>query len=158
MRHLLGVLSFAILLALASAVGANPAGDSRARALADQLESPFCPGRTLSSCTSPAAAKWRVEIDGWVNDGVPSEEIRRRLSERAGRDLRVVPKSRSFYGLLALSGLLSLGAIGMVIRALRPRDEELASDASETPLDAQEELQADAELDQLLDYELDLVE
>ena len=54
--------------------------------------SPFCPGKTLDSCPSPRAAEWRQDINTWVADGVPEDEIRQRLQERApGFDLTPSP-------------------------------------------------------------------
>lgn len=44
--------------------------------------SPFCPGKTLDSCPSPRAAEWRQDINQWVADGIPENEIRDRLQER----------------------------------------------------------------------------
>jgi cytochrome c-type biogenesis protein CcmH/NrfF len=140
--------SFAAPAALASDA---PTEGDRAQEIADQLESPFCPGRTISSCTSPAAAEWRVEIQTWVDEGVPSEEIRGRLSKRAGRDLRFVPQDDSFYGLLAVGAVLSLATIGIITMRVRRRDEE---DVEQASGDADVDDERDAELERRLDAEL----
>lgn len=142
-----------VLLVASPTLAVEPEGD-RAQELADQLESPFCPGRTISSCTSPAAAEWRTDIQTWVGEGVASEEIRTRLSERAGRDLRFVPQDGSFYGLLAVGAVLSVVVLGLITRRVRRRDEaalvEAASESEPSPAD----LVRDAELDRRLDDEL----
>ena len=56
----------------------NPAFDPmarRAQRLADDLKSPFCPGKTLKTCTSPDAAKVRRDIQRMVRDGASDEAI-----------------------------------------------------------------------------------
>lgn len=144
-----GHLPRALALSLALSAAPALADDGRARDLAEQLESPFCPGRTISSCTSPAAAKWRNDIETWVAEGVPSEEIKARLEARAGRDLSFVPTSDGFYGLLAFGAVASLGAIALITRRVRCRDErELEQEPPPSPR------ADDAELDARLDAEL----
>jgi cytochrome c-type biogenesis protein CcmH len=143
-------LVLASLLSLASVAGAAEGG--RAMDLADQLESPFCPGRTISSCTSPSATKWRIDIQRWVDQGLSSEEIRHRLSARAGRDLRFVPHERSFYGLLALGTVVSLGVVGVITHRVRRYDEATRDEAPATTEDLP--FEDDAELDRQLDAEL----
>jgi len=149
-------LAVALILSSSLAVPAF-ADDGRAQDIAEQLESPFCPGRTISSCTSPAAAQWRVDIQTWVGEGVPSPEIKARLEARAGRDLSFVPQDDGFYGLLALGALASLGAIGFITYRVRRRDErELATSSEDDDEDQDEVLSSeqDAELDARLDAEL----
>ena len=67
----------------------NPTYDvdtRRAQKLADDLKSPFCPGMTLKSCTSPNAARVRREIQDMVKQGLTNEEIIRRLKATHDRD------------------------------------------------------------------------
>jgi hypothetical protein len=70
------VLVACLLSAPAFATGPDEA--RRADTIAGQTLSPF-PGVTLDSCTSPNAAGWRQDIRTWVDEGVPTEEIKRRL-------------------------------------------------------------------------------
>ena len=56
----------------------NPVFDPnarRAQRLADDLKSPFCPGKTLKTCTSPNAAKVRRDIQEMVLQGVSDDAI-----------------------------------------------------------------------------------
>lgn len=145
------LLRLAVALSFVLAVTPASADAGRAHDLAEQIESPFCPGRTLSSCTSPAAATWRTEIETWVDEGVPSEEIKARLEARAGRDLSFVPQTDGFYGLLAFGAIASLGAIAVITRRVRRRDEADLDDA--TDLEPSPPA-IDAELDARLDAEL----
>ena len=56
----------------------NPVFDPnarRAQRLADDLKSPFGPGKTLKTCTSPNAAKVRRDIQAMVLQGMSDEAI-----------------------------------------------------------------------------------
>src|SRR5688572_23813940 len=83
------LLTSALLAFVSSPVAADEAAppaiseaerDRRAEAISRSIMSPFCPGRTVSSC--PNAAPWRADIRTWVGEGVDSEEIKRRLAAR----------------------------------------------------------------------------
>lgn len=73
-----------LMLALGcSSVPVEETEDSRrVQSIVRNTSSPFCPGKTLDSCPSPRAAGWRQDINAWVEEGVPSPEIRERLQER----------------------------------------------------------------------------
>ena len=58
----------------------------RAQRLSDELKSPFCPGKTLKTCTSPNAAKVRREIQDMVAEGLSDDEIVKSLRETYDRD------------------------------------------------------------------------
>ena len=61
----------------------NPVFDPnarRAQRLADDLKSPFCPGKTLKTCTSPNAAKVRRDIQEMVLQGMSDDAIVASLS------------------------------------------------------------------------------
>jgi cytochrome c-type biogenesis protein CcmH/NrfF len=141
-----------VLLSSAPAPAADGADEARAAQVADQLESPFCPGKTLSACASPAAAAWRDDIRRWVGEGMTTAQIRERLAARAGRDLRFVPQQAGFYWLLPLGVVASLTLFAAAARRFKgqaaPRAAE--ADAGDPP--------DDAELDRRLDAELTLGE
>lgn len=73
--------------------------ERKAAAIARQIMSPFCPGRTVSDCTSEYAAEWRREILEMVRAGKSAEEIAREFEVRAGRDLSGIPNRGVGYGL-----------------------------------------------------------
>ncbi len=98
-------------LALAQDDGDRTERSRRARALAGQLMSPFCPGRTLEDCPSPNAAAWREEIRGWIQAGVTEDEVVSRLQARTSTDLASVPRSPLGWTVpvaILLGGLLVL--------------------------------------------------
>lgn len=95
----------------------------RAHALAGDLMSPFCPGRTLADCPSPSAGEWRDEIRTWVAEGLSDREIRARLQARVPEtDLSFVPRSRA--GWILPGVILGAGFVVVLLalnRAVRPR-------------------------------------
>lgn len=82
--------------------------------------SPFCPGRTLSSCPSGKATKWRRDIRAWVAEGLNDEEILARLQARApGFQLEGTPPTDwSWAGPLMVMMLLTLAFLIGSRRAL----------------------------------------
>jgi cytochrome c-type biogenesis protein CcmH/NrfF len=122
----------------------------RAAELSSQIMSPFCPGKTLDSCTSPNAAEWRGEIRQWVDEGVSSDEIRRRLEQRAGAPLRTTPVGSHASFMVVATALLGGGILVVfghrVLR--RPRTIEAATEGSA----------ADGVSDERLDQELALLD
>ncbi len=98
--------------------------DRQAEAISRSVMSPFCPGRTVSSC--PNAGPWRDDIRKWVGEGVDAAEIKRRLAERVPEhDLAGIPKNRLGW---VLPVGLAVGALGLLVFLLRylisPRSKE----------------------------------
>jgi cytochrome c-type biogenesis protein CcmH/NrfF len=98
--------------------------DRQAEAISRSIMSPFCPGRTVSSC--PNAGPWRDDIRKWVGEGVDAAEIKRRLTERMPEhDLAGIPKNRLGW---VLPVGLTIGALGLLVFLLRylvsPRSKE----------------------------------
>lgn len=119
----LGLLSLAACLLLASAGAAQTEDTSptersrRALALAGDLMSPFCPGRTLADCPSPDAAVWREDIRTWMNAGVPDSEIRARLQARMPeQDLSALPGGPLGW---MVPILILVAGLGILYAALR---------------------------------------
>jgi cytochrome c-type biogenesis protein CcmH/NrfF len=79
----------------------NPTFDvdaRRAQKLADDLKSPFCPGKTLKTCTSPRAAKLRREIQDMVKSGMSDPDIISQLKSVHDRDdFSVTNPDQPFY-------------------------------------------------------------
>ena len=72
-------------------VGDDVAG-RRVRRLSDELRSPFCPGKTLMTCTSYQAYQLRQEILEMVNAGLGDEAIIEDLKRRYGADVANPPQ------------------------------------------------------------------
>jgi cytochrome c-type biogenesis protein CcmH/NrfF len=91
--------------------------DREAESIARSVMSPFCPGRTVSSC--PNAGPWRDDIRKWVGEGVPAEEIRRRLYERVPEtNLTGTPPNRLGWFLPVGAALLAVGGLVVAMRVL----------------------------------------
>jgi cytochrome c-type biogenesis protein CcmH/NrfF len=92
-----------------------------AAAIARQTMSPFCPGRTLSDCPSPAAAEWRQEIRSMVAGGRSAKEIQAEFERRAGADLSGSPRRDASYTVPVTLGALALGVLVVLLFRLRRR-------------------------------------
>lgn len=159
MRTRLVAAAVALTLSLFSlATWAEPS--RRAAELSSQIMSPFCPGKTLDSCTSPNAAEWRGEIRQWVDEGVSSEEIRQRLEQRAGAPLRTTPAGSHASFMVVATAMLGVGILIVfghrVLR--RPRTIEAATNGGTVDDGTVDDGTVDGVSDQRLDYELSLLD
>ena len=119
-------------------------------ALSRELMSPFCPGMTLATCPSEAAADLRSEISERFSAGDDAEQITQTLERRFGISLRGTPEPRGWgLAVWAVPGFLGLGMLGILIAAVGPR-----SSRSLTGFDNQVP-DIDLELLSRLDEELD---
>jgi len=62
----------------------------------NELMSPFCPGRTLSACTSPQADDLRMWLIIQEASGRSREDVEAELFERYGDVLRAAPLAEGF--------------------------------------------------------------
>ena len=99
MRSLGAALLLALALAAPAAAEAPPAPEW-AYAMAHQLMSPFCPGRTLAECPSPEADKLRLWILDRARAGATQPEVEAELFASFGDQLRQAPRAAGF-GLVA---------------------------------------------------------
>ena len=130
------------------ATGVDPdLAAQRALGITRQTRSPFCPGRTLDDCPSPRAEEWRMDIREWTDEGVPSEEIQRRLQERVP-GFQLWPSESLGAWLLPLA--IGLGALPLIFIVRRWRKRE--PDVAET--DAATDAASRDALDERLDDEL----
>ena len=123
----------------------------RSHAIASRLMSPFCPGSTIASCSSPRAEKWRADIQQWVKEGKNEAEIRARLQARApGHDLSGSPSSRLGWW---LPTLLAIGAVGLLVLLLKrfARAHPVAQAGESEPAAPHLEEELDRELSRLDD-------
>ena len=65
-----------------TAPASQQADSSRALSLSRKTMSPFCPGRTLVSCSSSQASDWVSDIRTWVRDGLSDQDIIAALGAR----------------------------------------------------------------------------
>jgi cytochrome c-type biogenesis protein CcmH/NrfF len=141
-----------LLAALARAEEpAKPAGEapSWSYELAADLMSPFCPGRTLADCPSPAAASLRMWIVVQAAAGRSREDVEQELYDRYGDVIRSRPRAEGFglaaylvpLGVFAAGGLL----VALVLRHMTRRAAPPAAPAAPP---------SDPELERLVDEEL----
>ena len=131
-------------------------------ALAHELMSPYCPGRTLSACPSERAAELRQWILLQEAAGATREEVVANLEARFGEQIYSAPAVRG-WGLAAWAlplGALGLGAL-VVIWVLRRmvgrRDADSLGpepDASSVAVSTDSSGARDTELERLVDAEL----
>jgi cytochrome c-type biogenesis protein CcmH/NrfF len=114
------VLVVTLYSPLAFAAGAESAQQQlqRSAEIYKTTMSPFCPGRTLDACPSPNATAWRDDIRHWVSEGLSTEEIRHRLSQRTEQDLTGAPSTVLDAVLPFGATVLSLVLLGLLLRLL----------------------------------------
>jgi cytochrome c-type biogenesis protein CcmH/NrfF len=151
MLGLAGVTA-ALLLGVSTATAAEGevagAPEGWAYKLPNELMSPFCPGRTLSACTSPQADDLRMWLIVQEASGRSREDVEAELFERYGDVLRAAPLAEGF-GLAAYVFPLIAFLIGGVIVVVFLRRQTRESPTPQPTSYAQ-----DPELERVIDQEL----
>ncbi len=113
-------LTAALLLLLAAGASAAEAPTDWAYDVANELMSPFCPGRSLADCPSPDAASLRMWIVVQAAAGRTRADVEDELYARYGNVLRSAPKAEGF-GIVAyvLPVVVFLAGGGIVAWFLR---------------------------------------
>lgn len=70
--------------------------DRMTQEIADVTMSPFCPGRTISACPSPAAKDLRDQIRNWLNQGYSKTAVTNQLRTLYGDDVLGTPEVEGF--------------------------------------------------------------
>ena len=125
-------------------------------AMAHDLMSPFCPGRTLAECPSPNATELRFWILTQAAAGASEAEVRDMLTDRFGDVLLSAPRAEG-WGLSAYVVPIAFFVIGgpvvlLIIRRLvagRSQGVEAGSPATSVASPA-----ADPDLERQLEIEL----
>ncbi|MDP6977545.1 MAG: cytochrome c-type biogenesis protein CcmH [Myxococcota bacterium] len=148
------VLALAVPLLTTSASAVEGAPDW-AYAMAHELMSPYCPGRTLAECPSPNAAELRFWILNQAAAGVSEEEVREMLAQRFGDVLLAAPRAEG-WGLSAYAVPIAAFVVGLpialwVIRRLtggggEPEKPAAPSSEPKAPVDPELERQLEREL------------
>lgn len=155
-------MRLAVLATLAALWLAGPGGMAAVGAeegwgyeLANELMSPFCPGRALAECPSPSADQLRVWILEQEKAGVSRADVEAELYTRWGDSLRQTPRAEGVglvaYAIPVLVVLTGAGLLWLFLGRLRA-DPELSSraDAPEAraPVDPELEAQLEREIAQ----------
>ncbi len=146
---LLLLLTAALWVPPPAARGAETEG--WAYGLANELMSPYCPGRTLAECPSQQAQTLRMWLITQEAAGRSQDEVMADLLERFGEEILAAPRPEGF-GLAAYVipvVLFVLGGLLVVVfirrQTLRAPDAEAADDA-EGPLDPELERMVEEDL------------
>jgi cytochrome c-type biogenesis protein CcmH/NrfF len=128
--------------------------DGWAYAMAHDLMSPFCPGRTLAECPSPQADELRLWILTQAAAGAPQEEIQEALYERFGDQILSAPRPEGWglaaYVIPIVGFILGGGVVWLALRRLVGSTKN----ASPAVVPAGSEMTADRELERRIDEEL----
>lgn len=118
MTRLLILAAMAAALTLPRPAAAAPptAAQLKAADLTHALMSPFCPGKLLAECTSPAAGELRQAILHRLEAGESADDLRADLVRRYGATILGAPEARGL-GLLvwvlpALFGVAAAAGVG----------------------------------------------
>jgi cytochrome c-type biogenesis protein CcmH/NrfF len=138
------------LVAPNAALGVEePAG--WAYAYFNEVMSPFCPGRTLSACTSPQADSLRMWVLVQEAAGRSQEDVHSELVERYGDVILSAPRASGFgVTAYAIPAAIFLAGGLLVVVFLRRQTRATAEQAAAAP--AAEPL--DPEIERIIDEEL----
>lgn len=137
----------------------DPEQIRRADALINSLMSPFCPGKTLASCTSPAAGDWREEIRAWIAEGLSDDQIRVKLQERVpGHDLLGSPETSLGWALPILLSIATGTALYLLLERLRRQKSRRDRATAEAAVHGELSEIAQTEFAQRVEDELDALD
>jgi len=117
---------------------------SETQHISENIMSPYCPGRTLSSCPSPDARSLRNEISLWLERGYSREAVMRQLKGMFGSSIQGSPEAEGF-GIVAwtapFAALLALFFVLLVyLQRSKRKDQnnhfQNRSDSSQTSLES----------------------
>ena len=141
----------ACLAALALAVTPSVAEEGWAYDLADEMMSPFCPGRTLAECPSGQAETLRMWLLVQEASGRSREEVEAELLERYGDVILAAPRAEGVgIAAYALPVLAFLAGGVLVFAFLRRQTRAAAAESAAEPGPAA----LDPELERMVDEEL----
>ena len=96
----------------------------RVNQLADELRSPFCPGKTLMTCTSSRAYDLRREMEAMAREGKSNQEIIAELKTKYGDDVSNPTQPWYTFFVPFLPFIVLGGLLFWVVRRWRTRGEE----------------------------------
>jgi cytochrome c-type biogenesis protein CcmH/NrfF len=165
----IGIFSGGVVSSAEEAPSPSPSpspSSSWAYELWHDLMSPYCPGRTLAECPSPAADELRLWILTQAAAGAERAEVEASLYARFGDEIRTTPKAEGWglaaYVIPAVAFLVFGGIVWLVLRRLvgggeastpvLPSVSESASALAPIPVSAVQ--YSEAELESMVDEEL----
>lgn len=128
----------------------DAAAEQVANDLSHELPSPYCPGRSISSCPSSAARKLEDDILGMAQQGQSKAQIEEGLIVRFGREKMGYAQSSAVFIGVTVSALLAIVGIVMLARRWARQGRE-AEAASPNKSEAGDRVHSQDELDGLED-------
>lgn len=99
----------------------------RARALTDQMMSPWCDGVTVSQCSSGKALGYRAQVLAWLRAGISEADIKRGFAQQFGENQLAMPRgAMSWTAPLMILGVGAL-LLAILVRRLTTAPPESAS-------------------------------
>jgi cytochrome c-type biogenesis protein CcmH/NrfF len=94
--------------------------ENTTQSISEVVMSPYCPGRTLSSCPSEDARKLRFQISEWLKKGYSEAAVKRQLIGIYGKDVIGEPSFVGFGKIAWLSPyVIIILCLILLIRFLR---------------------------------------
>jgi len=143
------ITAFALVFSLALPAAAADEPEGWAYEVANELMSPFCPGRTLADCPSSYAESLRMWIIVQEAAGRSRADVENELFERYGDIMRPAPRAEGL-GLAAYIVPSVIILLGAVVVAAVLRHHAKKPDAPSAPAAAAR----DPELERIVDEEL----
>ena len=137
----------AVLLLAGTAAAEEP--PSWAYAIASEVMSPFCPGRTLAECPSSSAESLRMWIIVQAAAGRTRDDVEAELYERYGDQIRSTPKVEGVGIAAYVIPIVAFLAGGALLAWFLRRTTLAAAQEPRLPVEP-----LDPELERLLDEEL----
>ena len=146
---------------LAPVFSPPPAAEQLARDMAQEMPSPYCPGRSIASCPSEMARKLEDDILQQAAAGQSRQEIEQTLVARFGREKMGYAQSNAVFVTVTLLAVLAIVGIFVMGRRIQ-RARAMATapqpkSASPVPATGPSPSPSQAQLDDLED-ELDALD
>jgi cytochrome c-type biogenesis protein CcmH/NrfF len=114
---------FLILSSLITSLALCDEIETKTQAISEQVMSPYCPGRTLSSCPSEDARKLRFQISEWLSQGYSESAVKRQLIGIYGSDVIGQPEFKGFGKIAWVSPFLIIIAAFCVLLGFLRKDK-----------------------------------
>lgn len=101
--------------------------------------SPFCPGRTISSCPSGKARDLRAQIKKWFAQGYSKTAVQNQLLNMYGQEVTGTPSTKGFGRMAWIAPiifvLLSMFAVARILKKLSVKGKDKAMHSAELDKD-----------------------